>query len=434
MVVKWNEYGDVKFHCSNCQSPLLSLPDCVCPQLSLPNCVITRAVLFSFSGSIVRRLKALIQALYTNTIVCALCTWYTSIVFNTVPWFHCRCNWTIIQLSNCVKALLNRNDIILTIDGHCDARPMACTKDGLVHCPLFSTSNCTALWSVFDQDTFLPSARGDFKTWALLANHCPGFFPSQCWDAMSSLLTFLRWLRPCGASTMADTAQHHLHSHCGPDPCQSQSQSQWLFSMSGDLDGQDCGQPPDLTSESGALHWHKDSSPHSWHCLASFWSPSFLRCRCPDRESSWLTVLHCELLGWHCWHWLAGNMPRAILHSKSIAMRVAMDCSDPSGSHTWSSLRPVWGRNGVHWESGRIGLSGPFGTRCSASLRSDRASYWGPTPQGCSRPCPQSLCGTCWCANKEGSWSPAWWMHRWFGASPVLPWHLLGSLSESHLA
>ena len=82
----------VKFHCSNCQSPLLSLPDCVCPQLSLPNCVITRAVLFSLSGSIVRRLKALIQASYTNTIVCALCTWYTSIVFNTVPWFHCRCN------------------------------------------------------------------------------------------------------------------------------------------------------------------------------------------------------------------------------------------------------------------------------------------------------------------------------------------------------
>ena len=73
----------VKFHCSNCQSPLLSLPDCVCPQLSLPNCVITRAVLFSLSGFIVRRLKALIQALYTNTIVCALCTWYTSIVFNT---------------------------------------------------------------------------------------------------------------------------------------------------------------------------------------------------------------------------------------------------------------------------------------------------------------------------------------------------------------
>ena len=68
----------VKFHCSNCQSPLLSLPDCVCPQLSLPNCVITRAVLFSLSGSIVRRLKALIQASYTNTIVCALCTWYTN--------------------------------------------------------------------------------------------------------------------------------------------------------------------------------------------------------------------------------------------------------------------------------------------------------------------------------------------------------------------
>ena len=82
----------VKFHCSDCQSPHLSLPDCVCPQLSLPNCVITRAVLFSLSGSIVQRLKALIQALYTNTIVCALCTWYNIIVFNTVPWFHCRCN------------------------------------------------------------------------------------------------------------------------------------------------------------------------------------------------------------------------------------------------------------------------------------------------------------------------------------------------------
>ena len=78
----------VKFHCSDCQSPHLSLPDCVCPQLSLPNCVITRAVLFSLSGSIVQRLKALIQALYTNTIVCALCTWYNIIVFNKFDgWF-----------------------------------------------------------------------------------------------------------------------------------------------------------------------------------------------------------------------------------------------------------------------------------------------------------------------------------------------------------
>ena len=67
----------IKFHCFKLSVNVLH---CHCP-------IVWSLALYCFFlslGSIVQRLKALIQALYTNTSVCALCTWYTNIVLDTV--------------------------------------------------------------------------------------------------------------------------------------------------------------------------------------------------------------------------------------------------------------------------------------------------------------------------------------------------------------
>ena len=76
----------VKFHCSNCQSPQWFTSTIVTKL-----CIAHSLHCFPLD-SIVFRLKALRSILYTDTMVALWSTWYNSIVINTVPCFHCRCN------------------------------------------------------------------------------------------------------------------------------------------------------------------------------------------------------------------------------------------------------------------------------------------------------------------------------------------------------
>ena len=95
---------------------LLNYLNCSLPRLS-PNCVLrTHCIVFLWtqlhSGS---RPWA---AYCARTLLCAVwSTWYNSIVINTVPCFHCRCNWRIIKLNNSCARLLNWKDIRTAIVG-----------------------------------------------------------------------------------------------------------------------------------------------------------------------------------------------------------------------------------------------------------------------------------------------------------------------------